>query len=111
MGVTRTVKKEGSGPLVKPGDKVTVHCTGYIADGKRKFWSTKDDNQTFAFVVGAGHVIKGWDEGVLQMRIGEVAELLVTSDYGYGARGFPAWNIPPNADLLFEIEVLQNTSR
>jgi peptidylprolyl isomerase len=107
MGVTRTVKKAGSGASPKPGQTITVHCTGYLADGRKKFWSTHDDNKPFSFNVGIGQVIRGWDEGMLQMQPGETAELLMTPDYAYGARGFPAWNIPPNASLLFEIELLK----
>lgn len=107
MGVTRTVLKAGSGLLPKVGDTVTVHCTGYLAAGKKKFWSTKDDNKPFSFVVGRGNVIRGWDEGMLQMAVGETSELLMTSDYAYGSKGLLAWNIPPNADLLFEIDLLK----
>lgn len=107
MGVTRTILKAGSGALPKAGDLITVHCTGYLADGRKKFWSTKDDNKPFSFNVGIGQVIRGWDEGMMQMCVGETSELLMTSDYAYGARGFPAWNIPPNASLLFEIEMLK----
>lgn len=107
MGVTRTVKVEGCGDCPKPGDTITVHCTGYLAADKKKFWSTLDDNKPFSFNVGIGQVIKGWDEGMLQMRPGETADLLMTGDYAYGARGFPAWNIPPNASLLFEIQLLK----
>lgn len=107
MGVTRKVIAAGSGATPKPGDKITVHCTGYLADGKKKFWSTRDDNKPFSFNVGLGQVIRGWDEGMLQMQTGETAELLMTGDYAYGARGFPAWNIPPNASLLFEIQLLK----
>ncbi|EPY36482.1 peptidylprolyl isomerase [Strigomonas culicis] len=107
MGVTRTVKKQGNGTVPKAGDKITVHCTGFLADGKKKFWSTHDDNKPFSFNVGLGQVIKGWDEGMLQMSVGETAELLMTGDYAYGPRGFPAWGIPPNASLLFEIEMLK----
>lgn len=106
MGVTRVVKKAGSGATPKPNDLVTVHCTGYLADGK-KFWSTHDDNNPFSFNVGIGQVIRGWDEGVLQMQLGETAELLMTSDFAYGPRGFPAWKIPGDASLLFEVELLK----
>lgn len=107
MGVIRTVKVAGSGATPKRGDKITVHCTGYLADGKKKFWSTLDDNQPFSFNVGIGQVIKGWDEGMLEMQPGETTELLMTGDYAYGARGFPAWKIPPNASLLFDIQLLK----
>ncbi|KAG5489902.1 hypothetical protein JKF63_00019 [Porcisia hertigi] len=107
MGVTRTVKKAGSGATPRAGQTITVHCTGYLADGKKKFWSTLDNDQPFSFKVGLGHVIRGWDEGMMQMHLGETAELLMEADYAYGSQGFPAWNIPPNAALLFEIELLK----
>ncbi|CAD2216585.1 peptidylprolyl isomerase [Angomonas deanei] len=107
MGVVRTVIQKGTGVLPKAGDTITVHCTGFLADGKKKFWSTKDTNEPFSFKVGLGQVIKGWDEGMIQMSVGERAELLMTGDYAYGERGFPAWGIPPNASLLFDIELLK----
>jgi FKBP-type peptidyl-prolyl cis-trans isomerase len=69
--------------------------------------STKDPGQkTFSFTIGRGEVIKGWDEGVAQMQVGEFATLTVSSDYGYGDAGFPAWGIPGKATLLFQIELL-----
>eukprot|EP00873_Tetraselmis_striata_P035660 jgi/Tetstr1/455924/TSEL_042705.t1 len=106
MGVTKNILMEGTGPAPQKGQTVTVHCTGKLADGK-KFWSTKDPGQKeFQFKVGLGQVIRGWDEGVLGMKLGEVAELTCTGDYAYGASGFPAWGIGPNATLIFEIEVL-----
>eukprot|EP00698_Gefionella_okellyi_P005495 TRINITY_DN15024_c0_g1_i1.p1 TRINITY_DN15024_c0_g1~~TRINITY_DN15024_c0_g1_i1.p1 ORF type:complete len:121 (-),score=5.80 TRINITY_DN15024_c0_g1_i1:25-354(-) len=106
MGVTKVVKKQGNGQKPNPGQKITVHCTGSLESGK-KFWSTKDPGQSpFSFVVGKGNVIKGWDEGMLGMSLGEVAVLTMTGDYAYGPGGFPAWGIPPNATLVFEIEML-----
>lgn len=107
MGVERNVIKAGNGVVPKKGDKITVHCTGYVAEGKKKFWSTLDTNEPFAFNVGLGQVIRGWDEGMLQMSIGEHAELTMSSDYAYGAKGFPAWGIPSNAALIFVIEMLK----
>lgn len=83
--------------------------TGYGKNGdlSAKFWSTRDPGQrTFTFTVGQGKVIRGWDEGVLTMRVGETARLTCTPDYAYGAGGFPAWGIQPNSTLIFEIEVL-----
>lgn len=70
--------------------------------------STKDPGQqAFSFKVGLGQVIRGWDEGVLGMRLGEIARLTCTPDYAYGAGGFPAWGIQPDSTLVFEIEVLK----
>mmetsp|Transcript_20632 Transcript_20632/g.34512 ORF Transcript_20632/g.34512 Transcript_20632/m.34512 type:complete len:113 (+) Transcript_20632:93-431(+) len=109
MGITKELVKEGNGVSPKKGQLVTVHCTGFgkNRDLTKKFWSTKDPGQeTFQFNVGMGEVIKGWDEGVLGMKIGEVARLTCTADYAYGAGGFPAWGIMPDSTLLFEIEVL-----
>jgi peptidylprolyl isomerase len=107
MGVTRKVLQPGQGAKPKAGDTITVHCTGYLAEGKKKFWSTLDDNKPFSFRVGLGQVIRGWDEGMLEMSLGEKSELLMTGDYAYGAKGFPAWGIGPNAALIFEIEMLK----
>lgn len=109
MGFTKTILTPGNGATPTRGQTVTVHCTGY---GKNrdlgvKFWSTKDPGQEpFTFKVGLGQVIKGWDESVIDMQLGEVARIECTPDYGYGAGGFPAWGIMPNSTLVFEIEVL-----
>ena len=108
MGVTRRVLKNADqGPTPKRGNTVTVHCTGFLAEGHKKFWSTKDDNRPFSFKIGEGQVIRGWDEGVMQMHVGETAELTLSGDYAYGAKGFPSWGIGPNATLIFEIELLK----
>ncbi|GLT94357.1 hypothetical protein SLE2022_121020 [Rubroshorea leprosula] len=109
MGVEKQLIRPGTGPKPAKGQKVTVHCTGYGKNGdlSQKFWSTKDPGQQpFSFEVGLGKVIKGWDEGVLGMQVGEVARLQCSPDYAYGAGGFPAWGIQPNSVLAFEIEVL-----
>mmetsp|Transcript_13790 Transcript_13790/g.29960 ORF Transcript_13790/g.29960 Transcript_13790/m.29960 type:complete len:114 (-) Transcript_13790:494-835(-) len=110
MGFTKTILRAApSGALPRAGQRVTVHCTGYGKnnDLSSKFWSTKDPGQQpFTFSVGLGQVIRGWDEGVIGMRLGEVARIKCTPDYGYGAGGFPAWGIMPNSELVFEIEVL-----
>eukprot|EP01038_Epipyxis_sp_PR26KG_P007100 gene7100-9688_t len=109
MGFEKEILQEGSGPTPTKGKNVTVHCTGYGKNNDlgEKFWSTKDPGQQpFTFQIGMGKVIKGWDEGVLDMKVGEVARITCTPDYAYGARGFPAWGIMPDATLVFEIEVL-----
>ena len=85
------------------------HCTGFGKDRDltKQFWSTKDEGQQpFTFKVGLGQVIKGWDEGVLGMSLGEIARLKCSPDYAYGVNGFAAWGIMPNSELLFEIEIL-----
>lgn len=110
MGYDKVILKEGSGSKPKVGDTVVVHCTGYGKnnDLKAKFWSTKDPGQEpFSFAIGKGNVIKAWDQGVMTMSLGEVARITATPDYAYGAGGFPAWGIMPNATLVFEIEVLK----
>mmetsp|Transcript_9187 Transcript_9187/g.9050 ORF Transcript_9187/g.9050 Transcript_9187/m.9050 type:complete len:113 (+) Transcript_9187:62-400(+) len=111
MGFEKVILKKGTpGARAKKGTEVTVHCTGFGKNGdlKEPFWSTKDAGQEpFAFVIGRGKVIKGWDEGVLSMDLGEIARLTCTPDYAYGAAGFPAWGIQPDSYLIFEIEVLK----
>ncbi|XP_014668839.1 PREDICTED: peptidyl-prolyl cis-trans isomerase FKBP12-like [Priapulus caudatus] len=106
-GVSKQIVREGTGNYPKAGDSITVHCTGCLTTPPKKFWSTKDaGQQPFTFQVGLRKVIAGWDEGCLQMRKGEVARLTIAGHKGYGASGFPAWGITPNAELLFEIEIL-----
>lgn len=87
MGFTKTIIKAGSGQLPRAGQKVTVHCTGFGKDRdlSQKFWSTKDPGQKpFTFAVGMGQVIKGWDEGVIGMSLGEIAKIHCSPDYAYG---------------------------
>ncbi len=99
----------GEGAEAKAGDHVSVHYTGWLqnADGSAgaKFDSSKDRNQPFEFPLGAGHVIKGWDQGVQGMKIGGVRRLTIPAALGYGARG-AGGVIPPNATLIFEVELL-----
>jgi FKBP-type peptidyl-prolyl cis-trans isomerase FkpA len=99
----------GAGDEAKAGDQVKVHYTGWLQnpDGSagRKFDSSKDRNDPFDFPLGAGHVIKGWDEGVQGMKVGGVRKLIIPSALGYGARG-AGGVIPPNATLIFEVELL-----
>ncbi|MEN3294049.1 MAG: FKBP-type peptidyl-prolyl cis-trans isomerase FkpA [Burkholderiales bacterium] len=101
--------KVGAGDEAKAGDQVSVHYTGWLqnADGSAgsKFDSSKDRNDPFEFPLGAGHVIKGWDEGVQGMKVGGVRKLIIPSALGYGARG-AGGVIPPNATLIFEVELL-----
>lgn len=94
----------GDGKQAKSGDSVSVHYTGWLEDGT-KFDSSKDRNQVFRFNLGAGMVIKGWDEGVAGMKIGGTRKLTIPSELGYGSRG-AGRVIPPNATLIFEIELL-----
>ena len=96
--------KVGDGAEAKVGDTVSVHYTGWLTDGT-KFDSSKDRNQAFNFSLGAGMVIKGWDEGVAGMKVGGTRKLTIPPDLGYGARG-AGGVIPPNATLIFEVELL-----
>ena len=94
----------GDGASPKRGDKVTVHYTGWLTDGT-KFDSSVDRDEPFAFVLGTGQVIQGWDQGVAGMRVGDKARLTIPPELAYGDRGFPG-AIPPRATLIFEVELL-----
>ena len=99
----------GNGEVAKTGDQVSVHYTGWLQnpDGSKgqKFDSSKDRGQPFQFALGQGEVIKGWDEGVQGMKVGGVRELIIPPALGYGQRG-AGGVIPPNATLIFEVELL-----
>ena len=101
----------GSGDEAKAGQRVQVHYTGWLYDPTaaknrgKKFDSSKDRGQPFAFALGGGQVIRGWDEGVQGMKVGGTRVLTIPSELGYGARG-AGGVIPPNATLVFEVDLL-----
>lgn len=103
-GIVYTTEKEGNGTFPKAGDFVKVHYTGTLLDGK-KFDSSVDRNDPFVFQLGQGRVIQGWDKGIPLFSIGGKGTLYLKSDLAYGERGAGS-DIPPNAPLIFEIEVL-----
>jgi len=106
-GVTELLVEDlvvGEGTEATEGDRVTVHYTGWLEDGT-KFDSSVDRGQPFSFTLGAGNVIDGWDEGLPGMRVGGKRRLTIPSDKGYGPQGNPP-RIPPNATLIFEVELL-----
>ena len=95
----------GTGPTAAPGNMVKVHYTGFLTSGE-KFDSSRDRGEPFSFPLGAGQVIKGWDEGVAGMKVGGQRQLRIPPALGYGASG-AGGVIPPNATLIFDVELLE----
>ncbi len=96
--------REGEGAEASQGKTVSVHYVGTLTDGS-KFDSSRDRGEPFSFRLGAGQVIRGWDQGVLGMKIGEIRKLTIPNELAYGDRGYPPV-IPPRATLVFEVELL-----
>ena len=104
MGVDKTIIRAGTGRKPNHGEVVHAHYVGTLRDGS-EFDSSRGRGKPLTFVIGIGSVIKGWDEGIMEMQVGELATLQISSDYAYGEKGAPPV-IPPNADLQFEVELL-----
>ncbi len=104
-GLQYVVIAEGDGATPQPGNRVYVHYVGTLEDGT-KFDSSRDRGKPFNFTIGQGQVIKGWDEGVGLMQVGDRRKLIIPPDLGYGARG-AGGVIPPNATLIFDVELLR----
>ncbi len=103
-GLKYTDIKEGTGATPQVGQTVEVHYTGTLENGT-KFDSSRDRNTSFKFKMGVGQVIKGWDEGIITMKVGGQRKLIIPSELGYGARG-AGGVIPPNSTLIFNVELL-----
>jgi FKBP-type peptidyl-prolyl cis-trans isomerase len=97
--------KLGTGQEATSGNRVTVHYVGTLTTGA-KFDSSRDRNEGFAFKLGAGQVIQGWDQGVAGMKVGGMRKLTIPPELAYGARGYPPV-IPPHSTLVFEVELLE----
>lgn len=103
-GLAWYVLRPGTGAIAVPGDTVNVHYTGWLSTGA-KFDSSHDRGKPLSFALGAGRVIKGWDSGVAGMKVGEHRQLRIPAALGYGARG-AGGVIPPDADLVFDVELV-----
>ncbi|KAF7549615.1 hypothetical protein G7Z17_g6259 [Cylindrodendrum hubeiense] len=107
MGVEKITTQPGTGAFPKAGQTVIIEYTGYLRDEaapnqKGAQFDSSVGRGDFETAIGVGRVIKGWDEGVTKMQVGEKATLVISSDFGYGSRGFPG-HIPPAADLIFDV--------
>ena len=105
MGLQIEDLRPGTGAEARSGSRVTVHYVGTLTDGS-KFDSSRDRGEGFTFKLGAGQVIKGWDQGVAGMKVGQLRKLTIPPELGYGERGYPPV-IPPSATLVFEVELLE----
>ena len=104
-GLIYVITRRSTGRLPRAGETVVVNYTGLLGSGA-KFDSSLDRGQPFKFPLGAGRVIKGWDEGIARLRVGEQATLIIPPHLGYGAKGAGGGEIPPNATLIFIVELI-----
>jgi FKBP-type peptidyl-prolyl cis-trans isomerase len=104
-GLIYLITRKGTGAQAKAGDTVSVHYTGTLTDGT-KFDSSRDRGEPIEFPLGQGRVIKGWDEGIAKMHVGDQAILVIPPDLGYGQRGAGGGVIPPDATLIFIVELV-----
>jgi FKBP-type peptidyl-prolyl cis-trans isomerase FkpA len=105
MGLQIEEIRPGTGAEARAGSRVTVHYVGTLTDGS-KFDSSRDRGEGFTFKLGAGQVIKGWDQGVAGMKVGQIRKLTIPPELAYGERGYPPV-IPPSSTLVFEVELLE----
>lgn len=105
-GLTYAILKEGAGAVAEDGQDVAVHYTGWLKSNGEKFDSSLDRNDPIHFPLGRGGVIPGWDQGVKGMKVGEKRQLVIPSALGYGSAGTPGGPIPPDADLIFDVELV-----
>ena len=106
IGIYFLLQPKNMEQTAQNGNKVSVHYTGWLENGT-KFDSSLDRGQPFEFTLGAGQVIQGWDLGIVGMKVGEKKKLTIPPELGYGTTGTPGGPIPPNATLIFEVELLK----
>ncbi len=106
-GVQVYVEKFGNGPKVEKGSQVSVHYEGWLAEDYTLFDSSRQKRRPFQFELGKGEVIQGWEDALEGMKAGTKLQLKIPANLAYGPSGFPAAGIPPNADLVFKVEVLK----
>ncbi len=106
QGLGIKILQEGTGTIPQKGENIKVHYSGFLLDGT-KFDSSVDRGRPIEFILGTGRVIKGWDQAFSQLKRGTKARILIPSELGYGARGAGGGTIPPNATLIFEVELME----